>query len=136
MAKPEEMQFSTQVFGGVYCHNFNCQRPAKYAIGKNIGPISLKINICEECAKALARNMPLELLEYALREEPVMSGPTDAEMQEHLAQLSGANPVAIGALDPEVVNTLPSVFTCKHCGATFSANIQKINHEKKCKGVI
>lgn len=111
MANPAECQIVNQVFGQVYCQSFNCSKRAAYSIGRLIGPMSLRMNLCEQCTIDLLVNAPDELWDKAdlIR---------DARASELAAEIEAAKPT----------------FTCSKCGAVFKNALAAQGHEKKCKG--
>lgn len=122
MAHPAECQISNQVFGGVYCASFNCTRRAAYSIGRLIGPASLKMNLCEQCAVDLLKNCPPDLWGKAV----------EARAKEEQATL--ADRQAQEAAEREAKIEAGQIFLCSKCGAVFTNALNAKGHEKKCSG--
>lgn len=49
---------------GPYCMTYNCHRPAKWALGRPDGPITVrsKAYFCDDCARAIVDLLPDELI--------------------------------------------------------------------------
>lgn len=125
MAHPSECQVIPQVFGQIYCQSFNCSNRAAYSVGRCIGPISLKMNICEQCAIDLLTNVPEGLRDKADAVLAARQAEAQKQANEAAAEL---------AAQAEAEEAAKPVFVCSKCGATFKNGLTHQSHEKKCSG--
>ena len=122
MPHPSECQITPQVFGQVYCQNFNCSKRATYSIGKQVGPPSLKMHLCEQCTLDLLVNALDDLWDQAAAKRVARRAAEEAEE----AIIAAARAAEEEAAKP--------VFTCSKCGATFKNALTAQGHENKCTG--
>lgn len=122
MAHPSECQVINQVFGSVFCQSFNCSKRADYSIGRLIGPMSLRMNLCEQCTVDLLVNSPDALWEQASLVRAARKTEEDTKEEEVAATLAA-----------EKESAMP-VFACSKCGATFRNALVAEGHQKKCTG--
>lgn len=88
-------------FSSAPCDIFNCNRRAKYFIGRPDGPLSIGLRICEDCVRSVIDLLPDEL--KGLVDAP-QGMPIDA--------------LPIDAL-PEPEPTTPDLLICLDCGKQF-----------------
>lgn len=68
-----------------FCDNYYCSNPAKYAIGKGVGPLHMPMNICEKCANELAESFAERAADF-----PALAGlAQQLEQEEEPAEETG-----------------------------------------------
>jgi hypothetical protein len=95
----------------VYCGNYGCHSRASWEVGNPEGPASLRLQLCDDCAKKLATNgMMLGLVDI----------PEEAQSPDSPEKTS-----LVG--DPE-----PNVYPCEYCGKEFDNKKSRDMHSIRC----
>jgi hypothetical protein len=121
-------------FSSAPCDIFNCNRRAKYFIGRPDGPLSIGFRICEDCARSVIDLLPDELKGLACAPQglPIDALPVIDLLPDELKGLACAPQGLPTDALPAPPPVTPKLLTCPGCGKQFKNAGLLSSHQRFC----